>query len=206
MAGLRSSRAGLRGLWSCRRRGRGGGFCLRPEGRGGKQQCQRSREADALRPKVEGARKRHPGLCQTSRMHRSNDTARWLGDQRANLRDGPLRAREAEANKKRKKALTVAKKKRNTGRVTRWAMSPVLSSLFSPPPAPGFSVRRRRVVSNSESLFPIRPEHSPNRGVPELAPLEDPGSSRTPNCGADCPPPAAAQDRLPRRPAGRRDA
>src|SRR5690242_2422252 len=85
-------------------------------------------------------------------------------------------------------------------------MSPVLSSLFSPLPSPGFSGRRRRAVPNSESLFPIRPEHSPNRGVPGLAPLECPGSSRTPNCGADCPPPAAAQDRLPRRPAGRRDA
>lgn len=85
-------------------------------------------------------------------------------------------------------------------------MSPVLSSHSSSLPAPGFPIRRRRAVPNSESLFPIRPEHSPDRRVPELAPLGDPGSSISPNGGADCPPPAAAPRGVASRLAGARDA
>ena len=85
-------------------------------------------------------------------------------------------------------------------------MSPVLSFHSSPLPAPGFPIRRRRAVPNSESLFPIRPEHSPDRRVPELAPLEDPGSSRTLNGDADCPPPAGEPRSIASCAAGARDA
>ena len=85
-------------------------------------------------------------------------------------------------------------------------MSPVLSTHSSPPSTPGFPIRRRRVVPSSESLFPISPEHSPDTRVPELAPLEDPGSSRPQTCAADCPPPAAEPHGVASRVAGKRDA
>jgi DNA repair photolyase len=44
-------------------------------------------------------------------------------------------------------------------------------------------------------LFPVSPENSPNQRTEELAPLSGPGSSVLEGSGADCPPPAPANDR-----------
>ena len=85
-------------------------------------------------------------------------------------------------------------------------MSPALSTHSLPSSVPGFPIRRPRVVRSSDSLFPIGPEHSPDTRVPELAPLEAPGSSRPRTCAPDCPPPAAPPHGVASRVAGNRDA
>ena len=82
-------------------------------------------------------------------------------------------------------------------------MSPVLPSDSSPFSAPGFPIRRRRVPTYSESLFPIGPEHSPSIRDRELAPLVVLGSTPA-NCEADCPPPATGTGGTPRRTASER--
>src|SRR6266446_3645261 len=89
------------------------------------------------------------------------------------------------------KVLDMANKKRNTHAVSRWAMSPVLSSTFTA----GFPIRRRAPLS-SASLFPVCPERSPNTRTQERAPLSGPGSI-VPDIApykssADCPPPTPA--------------
>jgi len=80
-------------------------------------------------------------------------------------------------------------------------MSPVCSSLPSPTTT-GFPARRRARLSSVRSgfvrtnpetlasLFPVSPEHSPNQGSAELAPLPGPGSGvlEQESSGADCPP------------------
>src|SRR5438876_4328116 len=100
----------------------------------------------------------------------------------------------------------MANKKRNTLPVSRWAMSPVLSSSK---PA-GFPIRRRAPFS-SASLFPVCPDRSPNTRTLELAPLSGPGSPLSEivpdivpdivpfKSGADCPPPASASCGQPLR-------
>src|ERR1700688_2155288 len=86
-----------------------------------------------------------------------------------------------------RKVLDKANKKRKKIVVSRWAMSPVLSSTI---PA-GFPIRRLAPLS-SAFLFPVCPDRSPNTRTQELAPLPGPGNV-VPEIindpvGADCPP------------------
>jgi hypothetical protein len=104
---------------------------------------------------------------------------------RRSRRTRRLRAQKTVWRTKNEIVLDIANKKRNTRVVSRWAMSPVSSSLPSPT-APGFRVRRRARPS-SALLFPICPERSPNQREEELAPLFGPGSSAL-DTGTDCPP------------------
>src|SRR5580700_102108 len=76
----------------------------------------------------------------------------------------------------------MANKRRNNGRVARWAVSPVLSI-----PVPGFRIRRRPVLQAPASLFPHCPDVAVNARVGELAQFAGPGGMSDPALPG-CPP------------------